>query len=215
MDIQVWADFHCPYCMIGKQRLIRALETLGIRNANVTTRSFLLNPFSLEPEGLPMADHVQLEYGGDIQQILVDFEQLDAQAKADGLDMRMGQSRYANMMDAHRLFQFAKSQGLGNPFFERAQQVLFGDGLVLSNPEVLLRVAEKTGLDRREAAAVLSSGQFRREVLADDAEARRMVIDFVPYFVADGRHHFSGDLSFQDYLDALRQAQALSEEEQG
>ena len=208
MDIQVWADFHCPYCMIGKQRLFRALETLKI-DARVTTRSFLLNPDSLEPEGLPMAEHVQLEYGGGIPQILEDFDKLDAQAKADGLDMKMGQSRWANMMDAHRLFQFAQKKGLGNPFFERAQQALFRDGLVLSNPEVLLRLAEETGLDRREAAAVLSSGQFRGEVLADDAVARRMVIDFVPYFVVDGKYHFSGDLSFQDYLEALRQAQRL------
>ena len=208
MDIQVWADFHCPYCMIGKQRLYRALETLQI-NARVTTRSFLLNPDSLEPEGLPMAEHVQLEYGGEIPRILEDFEQLDAQARADGLDMKMGQSRWANMMDAHRLFQFAQEMGLGNPFFERAQQALFRDGLVLSNLEVLLRLAEETGLDRREAAAVLSSGQFRGEVLADDAVARRMVIDFVPYFVVDGKYHFSGDLSFQDYLDALHQAQRL------
>jgi len=26
MDIQVWADYQCPYCMIGKKRLYKAPE---------------------------------------------------------------------------------------------------------------------------------------------------------------------------------------------
>ena len=40
MDIQVWADFQCPYCMIGKKRLYKALEELGITDAQVSLRSF-------------------------------------------------------------------------------------------------------------------------------------------------------------------------------
>lgn len=206
MDIQVWADFHCPYCMIGKQRLYRALRELGITDYTVTPRSFMLNPDSREPEGLPMADHVINDYGGEKEQVLRDFEQVDAMARGEGLSISMEKSRYASMMDAHRLFQYAKTLGRGNPFFERAQEAVFTKGLVLSNPEVLLRIAEETGLNRQEAAQVLSSGAYRAEVLLDDAVARRMAIDYVPYFIFNGTHHFSGDRSYPEYLQALSQA---------
>ena len=58
MDIQVWADFQCPYCMIGKKRLQKALEELGITDAQVSVRSFLLSPERAGADGKSMLKHV-------------------------------------------------------------------------------------------------------------------------------------------------------------
>ena len=118
----------------------------------------------------------------------------------------MAGARYARMMDPHRLLQYAKTKGLGNELFRRAQELLFEEGVLLSDHRVLLRVAREVGLDEAEARAVLDSDRFHQEVLADDGIAREMVIDYVPYYVVDGKHHFSGDLNLQDYLDNLKKA---------
>lgn len=207
MKIEAWADFHCPYCLIGKERLNVALLQLGLKEqAQVIPRSFLLNKDSDRPDGLSMAEHVQMEYGGDIDDILKGFFNLAQEARGDGLTVNMAAARYARMMDPHRLLQYAKTKGLGNAFFRRAQELLFEEGVILSDHQVLLRVAREVGLDEAEARAVLNSDRFHDEVLADDGIAREMVIDYVPYYVVDGKHHFSGDLSLQDYLDNLKKA---------
>ncbi|HHT08683.1 MAG TPA: DsbA family oxidoreductase [Clostridiales bacterium] len=207
MKIEAWADFHCPYCLIGKERLNVALKQLGLaEQAQVIPRSFLLNLDSDEPDGVSMAEHVQLEYGGEIDDILKGFEDLAEEARGDGLKLDMAGARYARMMDPHRLLQYAKTKGLGNELFRRAQELLFEEGVLLSDHRVLLRVAREVGLDEAEARAVLDSDRFHQEVLADDGIAREMVIDYVPYYVVDGKHHFSGDLTLQDYLDNLKKA---------
>lgn len=202
MDVQIWVDFHCPYCMIGKRRLLRALEMLGIADAHISLRSFFLNPDRDKPDGLPMADYIQAHYGGEPADIQQAFLALDKLARAEGFDMHMDRTMYGHTMDAHRLLQAAKAQGLGQAFYDTAQQALFVQGKLLSDRQTLLDLAEQVGLSN--AQQVLDSDQFEQEVLEDDGQARQMKIDFVPYYVVDGVHHFSGDIQLPDYLQLLR-----------
>ena len=207
MDIQVWADFHCPFCYIGKKRLLDTLETLGIGDARVTVRSFLLNPRPREKNGISLLDYVAGQYAGDRNVILGGFAKREAEAREAGLPMDMAKARFGDTRDAHRLFQFAKTLGLGGAFFDLAQRGLFSQGLLLSDRETLLDVAQQAGIDRNGAEEVLNSRRFLAELEADDAEARAMDIDYVPYFVIDGSHHFSGALGREEYLRELRAAQ--------
>lgn len=205
MKIEVWADFHCPYCIIGKAKLRRALKELGIK-AEIIPRSFLLNPVDDRPKGFPMADHIAMEYGGDREQAMAGFPALDKDAQDYGIKMNMGQTIYAFMLPAHRLFQFAKKKGLGNEFFDKAQHALFEDAARLDEEETLLGLAQSLGLNREETRQVLNSDQYNKEVMADDGVAREMVIDYVPYYIVNGRHHFSGDLPYEDYVTNLKKA---------
>lgn len=207
MEIQVWADFHCPYCYIGKARFMKALEQLG-RDTQVAVvpRSFLLNPKKDRPEGLPLAEHVKMDYDRKLEDILKNFRGLDAQGRELGLPMSMDQAHYASMMDAHRLMQYARTRDLGNEFFKAAQEALFARGAILSDRDTLITIARDIGLEEADAAAVLDSDRFRAEVLADDAAARRMNIDYVPYYLTAGGYHFSGDLDMAAYQQHLEQA---------
>ena len=206
MEIQVWADFHCPYCYIGKARFLQVLQDLGLEGrARIIPRSFLLNPKKDRPDGLSLLEHVQREYGTPEDRILENFKGLEAQAARLGLPMDMGKARYADMMDAHRLLQYAKTQGLGEEFFRKAQEALFAHGAVLSERDTLLQIAADTGLHRDAVQEVLDSGRFREEVLAEDRTAREMNIDYVPYYVVDQAHHFSGDLDREEYERHLKQ----------
>lgn len=207
MDIQVWADFHCPYCYIGKERFHQALAALGLADkARIIPRSFLLNPKKDRPEGLILSEHVKREYGTSLDKILDNFRRLNQQARTLGLPMDMEQARYASMMDAHRLLQYAKTQGLGEAFFRKAQEALFAHGAVLSERDTLLEIAVDTGLIRDAVIEVLDSGRFQEEVLAEDRTAREMNIDYVPYYLVDQAHHFSGDLDREEYERHLKKA---------
>lgn len=210
MLIEVWADFHCPYCYIGKERFQQALAALGLQEkAVIVPRSFMLNPVKDRPEGLRLADHVQKEYGTPMARILENFKGLDGQAARLGLPMEMAKARFASMMDAHRLLHHAQTLSLGNLFFRKAQEALFAHGAVLSHLDALLAIAADTGLKEAAVKKVLAGKQFREEVLADDARARKMNIDYVPYYLVDGSYHFSGDLDMGAYQMHLRKAAGM------
>lgn len=212
MDIQVWSDFQCPYCMLGEYRLTRALEQLNIKDYTIRTRSYLLNPKPNKPNGLPMAELVKLDYGGEIPQILVGFRNLSRIAAAEGLHIDQENAVYGYMMDAHRLLQLANTKGLGEKFMELGHKAVFQDHLLLSDLNVLMDLAEAAGLGREEAREVLAGNRFRKEVLADWTQAEQLPIDYVPYYIVNCTCHFSGDLSMDDYLREL--SAALNEEKE-
>ncbi len=46
MKIEVWSDFVCPFCYIGKRRLEKALEEFPYRDqVEVVFKSFELDPY--------------------------------------------------------------------------------------------------------------------------------------------------------------------------
>lgn len=205
MDIKVWADFRCPYCYIGKRRLHNALKELGA-TARVDVRSYLLNDIDNAPPGQPLSGYVAAEYGKDLQSVLANFQDVQAQARALGLPANMENTRYAYMMDAHRVLQYAGTVGLGEAFMDAAQRAFFADGAVLSDHKTLLRLAEEAGLDRETVKAVLQGDRFHKEAMADHREAQRVPVDYVPYYIVDGKWHFSGDLSDGEYVGYLKKA---------
>ena len=205
MDIQVWADFQCPYCMIGKKRLRKALEELGITDAQMSMHSYLLSPEPIGSKGESLLKHVVDEYESTQDKVERNFKRLEEEGRQLGLEMRISEGKTADAWDAHRLFQYAKTLGLGCRFFDRVQEALFTEGLLISDHDVLLRLAQDAGLPGSEARAVLKdSKRFLDAVQADYSKALEMNIDYVPYYMVGGEYLFSGDLTMAQYKDGLK-----------
>lgn len=205
MDIQLFTDFRCPYCYIGKKRLRKALLELGV-TARVHLRSYLLNAVDNAPAGQPLSAYVAAEYGKDIGSVLENFKDVQAQARELGLPINMERTRYAFLMDAHRVLQYAGTVGLSEAFMDAAQRAFFGEGAVLSDHKTLLRLAGEAGLDLKTTRAVLQGERFHEAVMADYNEALGMPLDYVPYYIVEGKWHFSGDLSYNEYLSRIKEA---------
>ena len=43
LDIEIWSDYTCPYCYIGKKQLFQVLDEMGISDYKVTHRVYLLD----------------------------------------------------------------------------------------------------------------------------------------------------------------------------
>ena len=122
-----------------------------------------------------------------------------------GFDARRDEGKAAGAWDAHRLFQYAGTLGLGNRFFDRVQEAMLSEGLLISSHDVLLRLADEAGLPASETREVLKDGNsFLDAVQADYGKALEMNIDYVPYYMSGGVYLFSGDLTLQQYKDGLR-----------
>lgn len=46
MKIEVWSDYVCPFCYIGKRHLEEAIEQAGLQDVEVVYKAYELDPNS-------------------------------------------------------------------------------------------------------------------------------------------------------------------------
>ncbi|CAN5624644.1 DsbA family protein [soil metagenome] len=207
IEIDVYADLVCPWCYIGLRRLDLALERhVG---ALVTRR---WRPFQLRPDmpkgGRPWSEFARDKFGGEARAAEA-FQHVTELGGNDGIDFRFDLVASApNTVDAHRLILHARRLGLEWPVAGALLRAYFTEGRNLDDPETLLDVAQHTGLDREDVAALLASTELHEDVLASQRDAQRLGISGVPFYVLDGRYGVSGAQPPETFLRALERIQS-------
>ena len=210
LHVDVWSDIACPWCYVGKRRLEAALKQFSERDAvHVRWHSFELNPGApRRSEGARnYADRLAKKYGMSVQQAEARIQQLTDLAQADGIPMDFQRIQPGNTFDAHRVVHLAAEQGRQDEMKERFLRGYLCEGEAIGEPEVLVRLATEIGLDEEQVRATLSSDSFSRQVRADEAQAREIGIQGVPFFVLGGRFAVSGAQPVELLLRALQQTQ--------
>jgi predicted DsbA family dithiol-disulfide isomerase len=207
MKVEIWSDYVCPFCYIGKRRFEAGLQKFANKEAvEVIFKSFELNS-GIARNGNPgVLDMLAAKYGMSREQAAANTGNLTQQAKAIGLDYKLEQAIQTNTFDAHRLTHYAASQGKQAEFTERLFKAHFTETLHIGNEEKLVELAVEVGLDRAETKRVLAEGQFANEVRADEQEAGRLGVRGVPYFVINRKYAISGAQSSETFLEALQKA---------
>ncbi len=177
--VEFWNNLICPMCPIGNVKLKEAIERFPHKdNVEVVYRSFRLRP------GVP--PHTVREYlernhgkGTDVPSILAQVERMGADA---GLVYKMAKTLAGDTMDAHRMVQFSKPEGLQMQMVQRIHKAHFSEEENIFDKDTLVRLAGEVGLDRNAAASMLAGDTFRKEVEADELAVRQMGIAGVPFF---------------------------------
>ncbi|QOR84500.1 DsbA family oxidoreductase [Geobacillus stearothermophilus] len=212
MKIEVWSDFVCPFCYIGKRRLEQALEQFPHReNVEIVFRSFELDPNAKKETPLTIHEIIANKYGISLEEAKRANADIGRQAEAVGLTFRFETVKPTNTFDAHRLAQYAKEKGKLNDMVERLFYAYFTESKFISDRDVLLALAEAAGLDRTEAEEVLASGRYTQEVRRDEEEAAALGVRGVPFFVLNRKYAISGAQPVEVFRRALEK---VWEEEQ-
>ncbi|WP_373232364.1 DsbA family oxidoreductase [Cohnella sp.] len=207
MEVEVWSDFACPFCYIGKQQLETALEQFAQKDdVKVVYRSFELDPQAQRDVDHDVHDMLVAKYGMSREQAIAMNENLGSKAKEVGLSFQFDTLILTNTFDAHRLAQYAAKQDKANPMAQELFRAYFTDSRHLSDHETLAELAVQAGLDRDESLKVLAGTDYSAEVRADEDEASRLGIRGVPYFVIDRKYAVSGAQPSDKFLNALRTA---------
>lgn len=209
MRVEIWSDIVCPWCYIGKRRFEAALA--GFEHADeveVRWRSFELDPHAPFRRSGSTAEHLAAKYGMSVDDARARLTSLDELAAADGLDYDLAATQGGNTFAAHRLIHLANESGLdvGDRVKEALLHAYFVERRPVSEPDVLLEVGERAGLDRAEMSALLAGDRFAGDVRADEAEAAALGATGVPFFVFDRAFAVPGAQESEVFLQTLQRA---------
>lgn len=204
MKIEVWSDFVCPFCYIGKRRLEEALKMSPYGDqVTVEYKAYELDPTAPASTDEKYHESLARKYGKSEEEALGMMENMAAQAKTVGLNYNLDALTPANTFKAHRLAKFAKTKGLDIEFTERVLRAYFIEGQKIGLDEVLIPLATEVGLNEAEVKEVLSSNAFEEEVRTDIAEASQVGVRGVPFFVMDRKYAMSGGQPAEVFAQAI------------
>jgi predicted DsbA family dithiol-disulfide isomerase len=207
MLVEIFADFVCPWCWIGRHRFLQALNQRPGIQIEIAWRPYRLNP-ALPPEGMDRTLYVTSKFG-DAPRVEAMYALMTRVGTELGLDFAWDRiERAPNTLLAHRLVRLAERAGLADAMVERLFAAYFRDGVDLGDADALARLASEIALEAGETARFLASDEDRAAVLAADGAARRHV-DGVPYYVFDRRFALAGAQDSEAFLpvfDAVRAA---------
>lgn len=207
MKVEIWSDFACPFCYIGKRRFEAALEQFPHKEeVEVIYHSFELDPAAPKQPQQDIHSMLAAKYGMSREQAKQMNNQVAEQAKSVGLTYHMDQIVPTNTFDAHRLAQFAADRGKGIEMTERLLKAYFTDTVNLSDHETLISLAREVGLDAEETAKMLAGDSYANEVRRDQQEAAALGIRGVPFFVIDRKYGVSGAQPTEVFTQALEKA---------
>ena len=216
LHIDFISDVSCPWCAIGLNGLLQAIQQLqreapGSFQLSLNFLPFELNP-DMPPGGQDITEHLTQKYGSTPEQ----QAQIRATIAARGAEVGFtfnpaGRGRIWNTFDAHRLLHWAAEEGA--PGQQLAlKKALFaachGRSEAMGHHDVLLGCVREAGLDEARAREVLASDAFADEVRDHERFYTSNGIHSVPAVIVNDRHLISGGQPSAVFEQALRQIAA-------
>lgn len=205
MKIEIWSDYVCPFCYIGKRRLEEALASTGLADkAEIVFKAYQLDPNTPIDTKLLSLDGLAKKFNVGLDEAKNMMTNVAEQAKTVGLNYNVDDMKVANTFNAHRLAKLAEKEGKGEAVSERLMQGSFIKGEALGNEETLLAIAEEEGIARERVKEMLASDEFSDEVRSDIAEASQIGVQGVPFFVINRKYAISGAQPAEAFAEALK-----------
>ncbi len=206
LHIEVYSDVVCPWCYVGKRRLERALMEFD-GDIRVTWRPFQLNP-TMPVAGMDRRVYLETKFGGP-GEIKAIQDHVIAVGTSVGIEFAFDRiARTPNTFDAHRLIWFAQQQGRQDEAVGELFHGYFTEGLNVGQPEALVSLAVRAGLDEATVSRLLKSDEGTVEVKAEEAAGHKLGIRGVPYFIVNGTYAISGAQPVETFVSALKRVAA-------
>lgn len=108
MKIEIWSDYACPYCYIGKRNLEKALENFPDRkDIDISFKSFELDPSASHETTTNTKERISKKYRMSMEKSQQMIDSITDYAKSVGLDFKYDTVRSSNTFDAHRIEKYA------------------------------------------------------------------------------------------------------------
>jgi predicted DsbA family dithiol-disulfide isomerase len=192
MQIDVISDTVCPWCFIGKRRLMRAMEQRPGIAFDVKWRPYRLDP-TVPRGGMDRQAYMRAKFSDDRMKIVEMHKQIAEEGAKDGIEFDFGAiARRPDTLDSHRLIRWAEANGVQDDVVERLFIAYFENGEDIGEIRVLADIADICGMDGVEVAQMLESDADIALVEREDQIAHEMGVTGVPAMIFGNRLAVSG-----------------------
>lgn len=199
--LDIFSDPVCPWCLIGKLELDRALESRPDHPFEIIWHPFRLNP-QMPREGMDRLDYLKSKPGAaDAARAVAE------RAAAMGLELKLP-ARQPDTTDAHRLMHWAGLEGAQTRVMSGLLRAYWQEGRDIGDKAELARIATTAGMDEAMTTRLLDSDADRDEVISREMHARQRGINAVPMYIVADTHAVSGAQPaslWQNVIDELTQ----------
>ncbi len=206
MKIEIWSDFACPFCYIGKTRFEQALASFKHRNkVDIVYKAYQLNPDAPKIMMGSALDAFAKSHHMTKEQTKERFKMFTQNAKTVGLEYNYDIIQMTNTFDAHRLAKWANTFGKEETITSRLMKAYFTEGQNIADIQTLVNLSKEVGLDAKEAEKVLRNNEYSDLVKDQQQEARQLGVQGVPFFVINRKYGISGAQQTDYFVRALEQ----------
>ena len=189
--LDIFDDPVCPWCMIGKAELDRALESRPGHPFAITWQPFQLDP-QMPRAGMDHVAYMKMKFG-DEKGILAAMKPVMEASERLGLWINPSLiERVPNTLDAHRLLHWAGLEGVQTPVMSGLMRAHWREGRNIGNPDVLAEIGASAGMDSEMIRRLLATTEDRDEIAAREIHARQRGVNSVPTFIVANNHAVSG-----------------------
>jgi len=212
MKVELWSDFACPFCYIGKKRFEKALENFAQKDqVEIVYKAYQLNPNAPKVMKGTAYESFAKGHGTTPEAAKQKFAMFTENAKTVGLEYNYDIIQMTNTFDAHRVAKYAATVHLETEITDRFMKAYFSEGENLSDFDTLVRLSSEVGLDETKVKEVLKKDEFSDIVKEQMMEGRQVGVRGVPFFVLNRKYGVSGAQQQEYFEQVLAQ---LWEEEQ-
>ncbi len=205
VNLDIFADPVCPWCLIGKAELDRALESRPAHPFRLAWHPFRLNP-QFPKEGMDRGEYLRAKFGEQAEEIMAPVAERAAEL---GLNLHPVE-RQPDTTDAHRLMHWAGIEGAQTMVMSGLLRAHWLEGRDIGDALTLAEIGGQAGMDTDMLARLLDSDADLDTVTSREAHARERGISSVPTFIIADRHAVSGAQPaslWQNVIDELTQEQ--------
>ncbi|WP_218396320.1 DsbA family oxidoreductase [Alteromonas lipotrueae] len=183
VTIDMVSDVVCPWCIIGYERLQKAIAQLDDIEVTIQFHPFELNP-DMPQEGQDVREHIMEKYGLTPAQSDQNRKQLiDAGASVGFKFDYFDGMRMANTFNAHQVLHYAGENGKQEALKLRLFAAYFSERKNVNDIEVLVSEAVSVGLNEQEVSELLANQTYADVVREHENLWLQRGIQSVPTFV--------------------------------
>ncbi|MEG0259406.1 MAG: DsbA family oxidoreductase [Lysinibacillus sp.] len=211
MKIEIFSDFTCPFCYIGKRELERAIETAGYTGqVEIEYKTYQIGEDTPKENAPSYYEGVAAKYDSSLEEVKGMVQGIAVRADEIGLHYNFDKMKTAHTEKAHRLAKWTKQFGKEAAYTEALLSGYFTAGKDLNDDAMLLEVIADLGLDVASAKSVLTSNDFIEVLDKDRYDAQQIGVQSVPFFVFENRYGIKGAEPNEVFVRTLHQAAEIA-----
>lgn len=211
MKIEVFSDFVCPFCYIGKRELERAIDLAGYTGqVEIEYKAFQIVPDTPQKNAPLLYEGMIGKFDTTLEEIKEMTRNIAERAVEVGLHYNFEKMKTSHTEKAHRLAKWVRQYEKESVYTEMLMGGYFLKGEDVNDSKYLLSVIEALDLDVNLANEVITSNAFSEDLDKDRYDAQQLGVQSVPFFVFENRYGIKGAEPNEVFVRTLHQAAEIA-----